>query len=101
MFLNRKLPRIENIRKISISKMITFDRGPTENETVYRMACRPSALFARRTTLVTLSTLIILASYGATAKNPPLKTLSRNFKRTSKMEATTTKKSNLFQPFLK
>jgi len=100
--LNMKLPMIENIKKISIKSKITLESEGMENMIVCKMACRPSALPARRRTLVTLRTLIILASCGPSwSKVGSAPRSSRNTRRISKIEAHTTKKSNLFQELLK
>jgi hypothetical protein len=100
--LNKKFPRIENIKKISISSEMTFINDGRENVIVYRIACNPSALPANLNILVTLNTLITLASYGPTDKKPLSPNISsRKPKAMSNTEATTTKKSNLFHALLK
>lgn len=75
-----------------------------EKVIVCKIAYRLSAFPANLKILVTLRTLITLAIFGATDKNPPVPTdteSSKTSSRTSIIEALTTKKSNLFQLLLK
>jgi len=53
---------MENMKNIKIRRRMTFVNEGIENMIVCKMACRPSAFPANRSTLVTLSTLMILAS---------------------------------------
>jgi hypothetical protein len=100
MFPNMNTPRIENMKKISIRSMNTLNSTGIENMIVWIIAYRPSAFPARRRTLVTLRTLITLASWGPTFSSWIVS--ASNIPRImSKIELITTKKSNLFQEFLR
>lgn len=78
----------------------TLAKAGIENMMVCKMACRPSAFPASLRILVTLKTLITLAIYGPTLKNPSeLPSIISKMK--SMTEADTTKKSNLFQELSK
>lgn len=88
---------------MSINKMKTLARAGIEKVIVERIAYRLFALPANLTILVTLSTLITLAILGRTASTDPPPILSKmgNSSRKSKIDAQTTKKSNLFHELLK
>ena len=62
IFLKRKLPKTDIMKYISVKRVNTFISAGIENIIVYRIAYSPSAFPAKRRILVTLSTLMTLAS---------------------------------------
>jgi hypothetical protein len=88
------------MKKINIKRKKTLASAGIEKVIVYKIACRLSALPANLNILVTLKTLMTLAIFGPTLRKPPASKFM-NSKATSKREALTTKKSNLFQELLK
>jgi len=84
----------------STSNTKTFMTGPIARVTVEIKAERPSFLPASFNILVTLNTLMILASYGKAFSAGMLLVLTREITM-SKILALTTKKSNLFHVTLK
>ena len=100
--MKAKLPMMENMKKINIKRRMTLFNEGIENIIVSMIAFSPSDLPSSLRTLVTLSTLMILAIYGPTDKKLlPATKSPRNLMKMSKNEAATTKKSNLFHEFLK
>jgi hypothetical protein len=65
-FLNMNTPKMENMKKMSMRSMKTLNKTGIENMIVCIMAWSPSAFPASLRTLVTLRTLMTLASWGPT-----------------------------------
>jgi hypothetical protein len=102
MSQNKKLPMMENMKKIKMRSVTTFMRDGMENWIVYKIAWSPAFLPASFRILVTLIILATLASYES------VDNIERSASRfciilmmISKIEKLTTMKSNLFHEFLK
>jgi hypothetical protein len=89
-------PANEKIKKNNISNIITLSKEGIEKTIVLIIACKSSALPNSLMTLVTRSTLSNLAICGPTVR-ASTSAGSSKARMTSKIDAKTTKKSNLFQ----
>ena len=95
--LKKNTAKIEKINSTSINKAKTFIKGPIDSVMVAISAYKPLFFLAKRTTLVTLSTLRILATYGPTESAESPLSLGVSESTISTQLDNTIKQSNLFQ----
>lgn len=101
MLEKKNQPKIEKMKSTSSKSRNTFAKAVTDMVIVCRSACKPGFLPASLRILLTLSTLMIRASWGPIEKAEFDDAYSSKDIRISMMEVATMKKSNLFHMVLK